>query len=323
MVLVRQSQLILSLAVALMLLPVLARASESSGPSEPGEADGEDLVLSAEERAAADAEAEAEAIERERRFELYDRGSESYDAGDYAGAIEPWQELYDTIPLRDKTDLFTQLADAHWKAYQTDQEQEHLDQAKAMLERNLEHTYGDEDAQRQTQEQLDAVEAELQRLEDARVQRKLEEAERTAVAREQARRRQEDLEQRKAKLDEKRRRFGVRVKVGGSLAGVGVASLVTAVVGMGLGEGVDRDGLAFDDDPDVSEEEVLVLERRGRAYNQLAVVTGAIGGALAISGVTVIVVASLRLRRATGEVQAQAPAQARVVPGILGVEVRF
>ena len=192
-----------------------------------------------------------------------------------------------------------------------------------MLERNLEHTYGNEDAQRQTQEQLDAVEAELQRLEDARVQRRLQEAEHKAVAKEQARGRQEDLEERKAQLVEEQRRFGVRVKVGGSVAGLGVASLVMAVVGMGLGEGVNRDGLALEDKLDVSEEEVLVLERRGRAYNQLAVATGAIGGALVISGATVLIMAAVRFRRAKEQAQVPALARARVAPGILGVEVRF
>lgn len=305
----------MSLALVVALWPSWARAE----PGTPPPADEAEL-------------ASEESREQARRVDLYDQGKRAYGAGDFVGAIEPWQKLYDTVPLLNRVDLFNKLGRAHWEAYQTDHDEEHLVQAQAMFERNLEATYGDAQAERDTREVLDKVDAELKHLQETRAQQEREDTARRAVEEEQARqRRREQAErqarreqereraERQARLDQKRRRFGVYAKAGGSVAGLGVASLVTAAVGMGLGAKVDRDGVELMATPDARPEEFQDLLRSGRAYNRLAVATTAIGGALVISGATMVVVAAVRLRRA----EAEGSARARVVPSLAGMEVRF
>lgn len=253
----------------------------------------------------------------QRELELYQEGKGLYDAKDFESAIGPWQELYDSVPLCERVPLFVQLGNAHWEAYRTDLNEEHLRQAKAMFERNLEAVTGNEEARHYAQERLDEVETELQRLEDARKRRERAEAERAAIARENARREQEEQKRRQARLDDERRRSGLHVRVGGSVVALGAVSLATSAISMGLGASVDREGARLFDNPNAQPEEFLDLRRRGKTYNRVAIATGALGGALVLSGATVIVVAALRLRKAKHQ------AHARLGTGQYGLEVRF
>ena len=144
--------------------------------------------------------------------------------------------------------------------------------------------------------------------------------EREAVAREQVVREVETkrLQAIEPWTEQDERRFRLHAGAGGTLAGLGLVSLGTMAAGLALGDRVDQEGeglLAAD--PSSPPEKFQSLRRQGTAYNRLAWATGAIGGALLISGTTVVIVAAVRRKLGKKGIRA------RLYPGAQGLEVRF
>lgn len=251
--------------------------------------------------------------------ELIIEGEARFKNQDYAGAIEPWQQAYELLTLCERVQLFVPLASAHWRAYQTDPNEEHLRQAKAMFDRGLESVgIMDERTRRDAQAQLVEVEAEIDRLEAERAQREREQAARDAVEQERLRLRrrqqQQDAAKREAEIERAHRRIRIAIGIGGGTIGLGGASLGAMTVALSLGAQIERRGA--DSMADAYEERQALLTR-GEAYNRMAWATGAVGSALVLAGTTVLVVSMLRRR------QLPRQTRARLAPSMHGMEVRF
>ncbi|MEM9452591.1 MAG: hypothetical protein AAGF11_00330 [Myxococcota bacterium] len=257
--------------------------------------------------AAPSAPAEPDLEVRARARELFAQGQAKFELADYVGAIALWGQAYEMLPFSMRDQLHVPLANAHLEAYAADGDPRHLTQAQAMFEAHLEALDPtDREARANTEAELAKIDTELARLEAERAQRAREQIEQEAQVREQARsererqavqqaQRQEARRQARAR-EQDRRRFRIFMGVGGGLAGLGVASLGTMAAGLSLGEGIDRQGADLMADPSGSTEQFQSLLQQGTTYNRLAIATGVLGGALLLSGTTLIVIAALRYR---------------------------
>ena len=244
-----------------------------------------------------------------------------FDLGDYEGAIELWEQAYRLLPLSSRGQLMAPLANAHVRAYEVSKDPAHLAQAKVLFEGQLELLDADDDIRVNVEEALDDVEAELARLEQERLEREREREREEAAARAEA--------VRAAKLEsaptttepvdtwtaQDRGRFRVYLGVGGSLVGLGIGGLGAMAAGIALGSDVDRRGAALD--ASASSEDYQDLRAEGVAYNQMAWITGAIGGALVVTGAALVIVAVVQKRRG------DRPSAARLQPHITGLRLHF
>lgn len=238
-----------------------------------------------------------------RTAELFSQGMERFEREDYAGAIDLWQQAYDLVTLRDRINLFVPLGHAHWRAYQTDGDQEHLRQAQKMFERGVEALGAwEHHTRRDVEVELNAVEAELARLKAKREKQQRDQAVREAVERERRRQRRDELAKRKA--DEERRRFRLSLGVGGAATGLGVISLTAMTAGLGLGARVNRLG-AESVAKGGSPEDRQTLRVKGMAYNRTAWTAGAVGSALMVTGATVLVLVVRQHRKFRDKQQAR------------------
>lgn len=256
--------------------------------------------------------------------ELVVEGEARFKQQDYVGAIEPWQQAYELLTLCERVQLFVPLASAHWRAYQTDLNQEHLRQAKAMFDRGLESVgVMDEWTRRDAQAQLAEVEAEIDRLQAARLQQEQEQAARDAVEQERQRERERQQRaqavEREAQLQRTQRRIRISMGIGAASVGLGIGSLSAMVVGLRLGANTERAGAASADDPNSTYEARQDLLDQGENFNRMAWTTGIIGGALVAAGTTLLVVNTIRRRRLPRQPQTQA----RLAPRLYSMEVRF
>src|SRR5690606_34503916 len=168
---------------------------------------------------------------------------------------------------------------------------------------------------------LEQVTSTLAELAAEASRREQELAEREAVAREQAARAvvTEQLKALDPWTDEQRRRFRILNGVGGSLVGLGAVGFGVMAAGLALGENVDVRGSQLTVHDPYSE--YARLNQRGRSYNAMAATSGAIGGALLVSGVGLIVVAALERKQARLELERGG--STRVRPSVAGLELRF
>lgn len=243
------------------------------------------LVVAAPAEDAGSATAEAEAIFR--------RGQAKYETADYNGAIELWTEAYalvDSTPQNAsiKALLIFNLAQAHTKAYELDEDPIHLKQAKRLLSSyrdNLELLYEDREALEAEYERVDEEIAEI----DAKLA-KLEEPE-------PAPRPEPPPPQVEAPVDDQPPVPGKSgtplIAAGGALVGLGVAAGVVGIVGGVLGSGAN-DISDLDPDDLVAREDRFA---RGRSANVLLVV-GAVGAGLLLpTGAALIGVGVKRNKR--------------------------
>ena len=240
-----------------------------------------------------------------RAIELNGQGQEKFEAGDYDGAIEVWEEAIILLPEAKRVRLAAPLANAHAKAYEVDGELAHLRKAQELFTAHLENLdASNEKAREETQAELAAIEAEFARIEAERDQKiRAEEG----ILREQA--------LADAAADNNKRIRRIYNTVGGSLLGLGGASMVTLIVALAYGQSRDTLGDTYAVDVTIPQSQYDTLLAQGKAANTAAVVTGVVGGALLVSGVTVVVVGALKYKQHRGKA---ARDQARVQPYGLG-----
>ncbi|MEM9456145.1 MAG: hypothetical protein AAGF11_18325 [Myxococcota bacterium] len=253
-----------------------------------------------------------------RARELFGQGQAKFEVGDHPGAIESWQEAYDLLPLCKRSQLFAPLGSAYWSAYHGSGNEEHLQRAKTMYTYNLDSIgVNNQQARADTQAQLAEIEAELRRREAERLEQARRKAAAEALAAERARQQQREQAERKARAQAERRRFRLSMILGGSSAGLGVVSLSMMTAGLALGARVERDGETLALDPNPRRHELRDLIGPGTTYNRLAWASGAAGGVLVVSGLTVMVVSLVQHRRF------ETRTQERVTASVRGLEVRF
>ncbi len=237
--------LVLSLVVA---LPVSA-APPSSEASEPAEPPSDDV-------AAAET--------------LHLRGQAKYETADYAGAIELWTEAYASItPVPEnagiKAALIFNLAQAHVKAFELDEDPIHLKQARALLDSyaaNLEQLYEDEAARTEEQAKVDERLAEIQAKIDALAAAEPEPA--------------PDVVTPEPPAPQADGKPGRGLIIGGSvITGVGALFFGAAVIGGVVGAGAN----------DISDLEPSQLDEREDRFR-----TGTIGNAMMTTGIVIAAV---------------------------------
>lgn len=245
---------------------------------------GPSVALASAPESSANAEAET----------MFRRGQAKYETADYNGAIELWTEAYSLVDSTPETAsikalLLYNLAQAHVKAYELDEDVVHLKQAQQLLQsfrNNLELLYEDK-------AQLDD--------ETKKVDERLAEIEQMLAAAKPA---PEPEDQEEPRPDEPpppeiepepegptdTRPGKPLIITGGVLLGLGVGAGVVAIAGAVLGSGAN-------DIADLDPSDVDAREQRfatGRTGNTLAIV-GAVGaGVLLPIGAALIGVGAKR-----------------------------
>lgn len=208
---------------------------------------------------------------------MFRRGQAKYETADYNGAIDLWTEAYSLVDSTPETAsikalLLYNLAQAHVKAYELDEDDIHLKQAQQLLQsfrNNLELLYEDK-------AQLDE--------ETKKVDERLAEIEQMLAAAKPAPEPEPDeppppeLEPEPEPVidDPSDARPGKPLIItGGVLLGLGVGAGVVAIAGAVIGSGAN-------DIADLDPSDVVAREQRfatGRTGNTLAIV-GAVGAGL-------------------------------------------
>lgn len=243
-----------------------------------------------------------------RAVELNGQGQEKFEAGDYAGAIEVWEEAIILLPESRRVRLAAPLAYAHARAYEVDGELDHLRAARELFTAHLDNL--DASAQKvheETTSELAAIEAEFARLEAERDRE---------IRAEEAALREQALAKAGAANDRRIRRF--HNTVGGTLVGVGGVSMVMMTAGLAYGQSRDRIGAQYATDRNVPQSQYDTLLGQGIFANVAAWTTGVIGGALLVSGATLIIVGARKAERSRGEGRDRAQARRLVQPQGLG-----
>ena len=229
-------------------------------------------------------------------------GQARRDAGDLAGAIERWQQALASLPVTQATahrrsGLVLAIAAAHEERFERGGEAKELRAALEVLDGQLAGLDPTDDENR--------VAVELRR---------------TAVAGRLAGVRAAEADTAAAPVDAGARpqRRGLWV-AGGTVTGLGVASLAVMGLGLGLGAGADQAlGAAVarpGDDPGREAAKAAALDQGQRA-NDAALAGGVIGGVLLVAGVALLIAAGSRGGRA-------GPREPRVTLRGAAIRLRF
>ena len=265
--------------------------------------------------------------------ELATEGAAKFELADYLAAIELWEQAHAMLPDAAEFDpmrvqLQVLLAHGHIRAYELDDDPEHLHKADALLTSTLDQLDpNDQSSREQIEAHRERVNAELAELERERAE--LERLEVETKAREQA------LTEREAQLlaaqpqwseqDEARARR--HTKIGAIVLGTSVVPLAGMAVALGLGAHYERQGEAWVAQLEAEGQDLGLQSASGNAQNvragvitnQVAWAAGSVGAAMVISGATLVTVAALRRRRG----RPIDLGQARLVPTLGGWAVQF
>lgn len=233
---------------------------------------------------------------------LYERGKARYQTADYDGAIGLWTEAYGSLPDQAETShiktlLMYDIARAHEEAFAVDGSVARLRQAKILFERyreSIPQLYPDARAAKAEREQVD------ERIEglDGRI---------AAASADDAQ------DPSAATSGDDRVRDGRRLVIAGATVGaLGVAGIGLMTAGLVIGQQAND---ISDLDPGDAAGRREQFDR-GRTGNVLAIVGGAVGGALLAASATML---AIGLSRRTSATTAVAPV---VGPGFAGGTVR-
>lgn len=308
------------LALSLIAAPVgsaWAAPPTDSGP-ETGENGAEELDELDEEAQAAKELAEARlTVGRD----MFKQGQEAWEAGDYQGAIDSWEQVLTLMPEQRAT-IRVNLAHAHVEAYAADQVLRHLQQAQSLFSEHLQSLDADDPSRGEIEAQLDAIEAEFDAIAtaEAEAQAKLEED----IRAEEARAREQALAE--AELDHQRSVNKIYFGLGGSLAAAGVGTLAGMAYFMVQGanatqEGFDRAQRQGKGSMGSQESDYEALIARGQALDRGAVITGVVGGLLVAGGTALLVVAGVRNKK-LGRSEARS-AKIAWTPGLGSLALHF
>jgi hypothetical protein len=266
------------------------------------------LGLQVEARAAPPEQAPAEAPESDtaKAESIFRRGQTQYETADYVGAIELWTEAYGLVQSTPenaaiKALLIFNLAQAHVKAFELDEDAMHLKMARSLLDSyrtSLEILYEDSTARADEQTKVDEKLAEIAK--------KLDEVEAAKPAPEP-----EPEPEPKPAVDVPP---PTRPNPGNPLlfAGVGVAVLGVATGGIAMTLGGVMAGKA-NDISDLDPLDLAAREEqfaRGSRGNALLITGGVIAGVLIPTGIALIVAGSRRNAEAQRGARARVPSLA-------------
>ena len=264
----------ISRIAALSLFACLSMTASSSALAAPAEA--------AEEPGASDAEA------------IFRRGQAKYETADYNGAIDLWTEAYaliDSTPENAsiKALIIYNLAQAHTKAFELDEQVIHLKQAQRLLESfrdNLELLYEDPQAlaeeSARVDESLAEIEAQLAAVEtEPEPEPEVEPPPPTVEPEPEPEEPSKPLKPGKP-----------LIFAGAGVLAVGVGGLATAIAGVVIGTQAN-DVSEVMDDPDARAEQFA----RGRTANLMLLIGGITAGALMPTGDALIGVGIAREKR--------------------------
>lgn len=246
--------------------------------------------------------------------DLYARGNDHFVDQDYPAAIEAWEQVLLLMPEQEAT-LRAPLAHAHHEAYGIDHDPDHLEIARELFTGQLESLSPEDPALEDLEAEIDAIDAELLALEEAKAKAQAEREEalrqEQALIHEQALARAEAMHQRNIQR--------VYYGVGGSLAGAGVGTLAAMTAFLALGAKTEREGQATASMTGVPETRYYDLLAEGAAHNRAAVVTGIVGGVLVLGGTSLVIVAASRRKRVIRPLEERLT----VAPTLGGVRLRF
>lgn len=225
-----------------------------------------------------------EAFDRAR--DLYDEGTSQYESADYTGAIESFTEsllltaeLPEDLAKPIRLQLLYNIAGAHEKAYEIDQDEAHLRQALQLFKR-----YADEQP-----DDMDSLDGDVA---IHRVEKKLRaldvptaepEPEKTA------------LPPPVAKPDDKRRKLGIGLLAGGSAVAVGgIGLLIYGSTFKGRAERTVNDTTGGDPNHDYwpqGQQHIADEKQRGAIFM-------GVGGGVAALGLVGAVVGGLQIKKA-------------------------
>jgi hypothetical protein len=299
-----------TIALALVLAPLHVRA-EAAALAQPATASSSPAVTRTPEVDAGASAPEDDRIARARQ--LYDEGEDRFATADYTGAIELWGRAFASLP--DTTDtgrikalLIYNLATAHERAYDISDELGHLRQARSLMQNYADSIPSLFVATAEADDERDKITARLNQI-----ARKIDLAER---ARKRERRAGGDTDP--ADDDDARDRVAARRRAtallasGATLGALGIVGLAVMTGGLVMGRRAnDIDDLA---DDDISGRRDRFA--RGRGGNTMAIVGGALGGVLVVSGAVLLGIGASARRKTV----AWSPALA---PGFAGAALRM
>lgn len=251
----------------------------------------------------------------QRVSELVKSAQARYETADYAEAIELWTQAYDLLPdtpeyTAQRNVLAYQIGQACVEAYALDPKLAYLRKADVLLS-GYQQSIDPQDTETQTEiagrlADIRAKIAEAERLAAEQTDREREEAERAREAAAAAKRPDPAIEAAK-KLEEARLRRVAerdakkwrRISIAGGVTLAAGASML-AVMGYGLARGakIDDDGDAAVASGTPDPVALQNLLDKGLTANRLAVATGILGGALAVTGAALVGAGVVRERRA-------------------------
>jgi tetratricopeptide (TPR) repeat protein len=243
--------------------------------------------------------------------DLARKGEASFRAGDYRGAIEAWTQVLVLLP-DEVGDLPVELAHAHRHAYVADEDVQHLQRAKELLDERLAELEPDDASRAGLEAELAEIDAELAAVAEAEAEARAEREE--AIRQEQIRLDQRALAA--ASTKHWRNTQTIYFGMGGAIAGVGVGSLAAMTVFLVGGAKLDREGQMAAGTIGVADGYYAELLAKGEAQNRAAVVSSVIGGVLTLTGGALLIVAAARRQPARGSDHV-------LRPGFGSVELRF
>ena len=249
--------------------------------------------------------------------DLHARGEESFRRGDYLGAVEALEQVLLLMPDKE-ADLRVQLAHAHRTAYAIDHDPEHLHKAHAFFTDQLSSLGPDDPTREDLEALLKEIEAEFTVFEEAEARARLEREK--AIRENQILRSQQERAEAESKRKRRIRELYPYYGVGGSLVVVGVGSLTVMTVFLARGAKTDRMGRETAGMLHVSKARYQDLLREGEIHNRRAMIAGITGGAVVLSGASLLVVAAIRHKRVLALLEKD---EVVVGPTIGGVRLLF
>lgn len=236
-----------------------------------------------------------------------------FETADFAGAIELWTQAYAALPAeaayeKRRNGLAYLIAQACVEAYAIDPQLVYLRKAEKLFEQ-YRTTVNPKD--KDTAGKVEATLAELREkirvAEEKEAAAAREQADASDEATERARRAEEEKERAAARRAAAERdvKTARRLNItGGVLAGVGAIGLGLMGYGLSSGARLDREGEAARQDGVMDLELYRGIIADGVTANRIAIVGGAVGGALLVTGLGLVAAGAVKQRRARRELAA-------------------
>lgn len=246
--------------------------------------------------------------------DFYARANQLYEQKDYLGAATSWEQVLLLMPDKE-ADLRIQLAHAYHYAYENDKNPAHLDKAATLFRAQLAGLEAGDPTRADIESELAKVEAEIAALAKAKADAQARREE--EIRQEQRRLNKQALAD--AEIKHQRNLQKVYFGVGGTSAGLGLASLATMSAFLVGGTRLDTQGENASQSTGVPDGYYNDQLNRGVAHNRAALATGLVGGILTAAGGAVLIVAGIRQKRLFGK----RGRQVAITPTFGGAQLHF